>query len=957
MPVAASPPVSSGLLTTPELPIHLTRFIGRGRELDELVEVARSSRLLTLTGAGGSGKTRLAREAASRLAGSFERVAWADLAPLSHRDLLYPRVAGALDIGERAGADPRDLVVQALGAKRVLLVLDNCEHLVDGCAELVDTLLRACPGLSVLTTSREALAVGGETAWLVPPMVDGEAEELFFDRAQAALPSFAFDAEDTAAVGEICRRLDRIPLAIELAAARIRVLPPKQIARRLDDAFQLLSGTTRGGLARHRTLRATMDWSFRLLEDHEKVLLRRLSVFAGGFTLDAAESVCAGPPLTPNDILDGVSMLVEKSLVVMESSHGDARYRLLETVRQYGLERMEEAGDREAVEERFARHFLALLERAEPRLIGGSNSPKVLARVTAEIDNLRAAAAWALEAPSRVELALRLVGAGFWVCYALGLFREMRLVADQALALTGPCAAHIRGRALVASGLTALAQGDYSRSCAELEAALPFLREAGDDRATAVTLAKQGAARLLSGDHNGALSLLEEALAFTQGWPEQEPGVVFARFWRSWAAYESGQLDRAYELMAANARVARDHGLPTTRGHAAAALGRIELARGNVDSARRWAAEALDLEVKIDDAWGIGLALDLIAALSAHRGRWEKALRLLAGTEAHRARIALAIPGPTPDDRRGLLDTLRTVAGDQFDSIYAEGLSLSTVQLIEVARAEITLATPAGIIPSACEAHAARGNTGRLGVSALGALLFTLDGLPIEPSAWGSARSRELLVHLLMHPQGRTKEQIGLAFWPDASSAQLRNNFHVTLHRLRKSLGGAEWITLEGERYHVKSEVIDFDGLRFEKEVAAALTQLRRQADGAQEELEQAISPYRGDFLEGEPFGDWVLAHRDHLRGIYLGGLMTLGTYHMRHENYEVAVDAFRRMLITDELHEEALRALLVALDALGERSRALQLYHRFRDRLRAELGAEPSRETTTLARRLAEGT
>src|SRR5688572_7170668 len=358
MSACAPPTTSPGL----ELPVHLTRFVGRDRELDDLVRLVGSTRLLTLTGAGGSGKTRLARETVLRIAGSFGRVGWVDLAPLADADLLWQGVAAALHVAERTGVSARELLVGAICDERTLLILDNCEHMVDGCAELAEALLRACPRVAILATSREALGVASETAWLVPPLASAEAIQLFVDRAQTTLPSFAVTQTNAPALAEICRRLDGIPLAIELAAARVRVLSPEQIAQRLDDAFRLLTAGSRTALPRHRTLRATMEWSFGLLGAREQVLLRRLAGFAGSFTLDAAEAVCSDEPVEAEDILDGVSALVDKSLVVMEAGDGVARYRLLETVRQYGVERLREAGELEALERRQAAYFLAVIE-------------------------------------------------------------------------------------------------------------------------------------------------------------------------------------------------------------------------------------------------------------------------------------------------------------------------------------------------------------------------------------------------------------------------------------------------------------------------------------------------------------------------------------------------------------------------------------------------------------------
>src|SRR5258705_981961 len=288
-----SPEVLSAADSAAHVPVHLTRFVGRGRELDDLARLLLSARLLTLTGAGGSGKTRLAEELALRCGDSFERVGWVDLTPIGDARLVAQLIATTLHVPSRAGTPPLKALIGSLCAARALIVLDNCEHLVDASAEVVDALLRSCPRITILSTSREALGVASETAWLVPPLASAEAIQLFVDRARATLPSFTLTSANNDAVAEICRRLDCIPLAIELAAARVRVLSPEQIARRLDDAFRLLTSGSRTALPRHRTLRAMMEWSFALLGTREQTLLRRLAVFPGSFTLDAAEAVGA----------------------------------------------------------------------------------------------------------------------------------------------------------------------------------------------------------------------------------------------------------------------------------------------------------------------------------------------------------------------------------------------------------------------------------------------------------------------------------------------------------------------------------------------------------------------------------------------------------------------------------------------------------------------------------------
>ena len=952
-------------MTSPELlnadgaaahvPVHLTRFVGRGRELEDLAQLVLSARLLTLTGAGGSGKTRLAEELALRCGATFQRVGWVDLGPLSDPHLLTQLVATTLRVPEHTGTTPLQSLVGALCDERALIVLDNCEHIVDASAELVDALLRTCPKITIVATSREALGVASETAWLVPPLASAEAVQLFVDRARATLPSFNLTPANAEAVTEICRRLDGIPLAIELAAARVRVLSPEQIARRLDDAFRLLTTGSRTALARHRTLRATMEWSFALLGAREQTLFRRLAVFAGSFTLDAAEAVCAGEPLEAEDILDGVSALVDKSLVAMEPGDGMARYRLLETVRQYGVERLAETGELATMERRFADYFLTMIEEGEPTLIGGSNAPALLAQLVAEQDNLRAATHWALADSARAELALRFVGALYWYWYALGQFREARQLVDRALALGGDHVPLLRGRALVSSALTALAQGDYPLSCAHFEEAIPLLRAAGDADGLGTALAKYGAARMLGGDVAGAIPILDEALEFTRGRPVWDISVIFARFWRAWAAYIEGQHDVAREMLADNIVVARERHLPTTLGHALVTAARVELARGNVEQACTLVMEGLEVEVSINDAWGIGLAVDVVAHVAARRNHHEEAVRLLGGVAAHRERLAVALPGIAPAERIAVIESLRASLGPRYAQLEAEGRALSTAQTVGVALAEAARHTTEHRLPLPIEPRAAERCT--LRVLALGPLQVFVNGELVESTAWGSARPRELLVYLLMHAEGRTKEQVGLVFWPDASAAQLRNSFHVTLHRLRKALRNPEWIGLVHDRYRVDPAVIEeFDVLEFERDVTAARKSLVRQEEGAAAKLEQALARFRGDFLDGEPVGDWHLEHRDRLQRIYVDALMELVARFAAEERHAKAAEAYRRVLARDELHEEALLALMKAHAALGERSQALRVYRRFADRMREELDAEPDEGTTGFFEKLQQG-
>jgi predicted ATPase/DNA-binding SARP family transcriptional activator len=940
------------LRTDADLPVHLTPFIGRERELDAIGSLMERERLVTLTGAGGSGKTRLAREAAARAAPGFERVIWVDLAPITDGALIPQQVAAALHLPERSGVPPLHVVAETLCDLRTLIILDNCEHVVDACAACVESLLLACGRLRVIATSREALGVAGETAWLVPPLTCDEATQLFIDRARTAVPGFTASPAGHALIAGICHRLDGIPLAIELAAARVRVLSLEQIASRLDDAFRLLTGGTRTAIPRHRTLRATMEWSVALLGDAERALLRRLSVFAGGFGLDAAESVCAGGIIDAEDILDGIAALVDKSWVVMEAGDGIARYHLLETVRQYARELLAEAGERDMYERAHGEHMLAVIEAAAPHLVGGSDQPGLVERLRLEQENIRGAATWMLADPARACMGLRLAGALFWLFYAIGSFRELRLLVDRALALPAGDEPLLRGRALLTSALTALAQGDYPLAQEHFHQALPLLHAGGDTLAVNAATAKLGAAQLLGGRVEPAIVTLDRAVAMTRDAPRHHMGAIFARFWRSWAAYLQGDYELARDLIVGNLDAAEHASLPNAVAHSKAVLARIELARGDVDAACRNASESLEVEHAIGDGWGTALALDAIAMLAAERGRPGDAVRLMGGIEAFRERLAIAIPGVAPAERDVLLGRLRAQLGAAFDDAWGEGRALPERDLVAGALAEAARHTTEHRIPAAAMVPAAP--RPRLRVLALGPLEVAVGGRTVDARTWGSVRPRELLVYLLLHPDGRTKEQVGLAFWPDASPAQIRNNFHVTLHRLRRTLGGAAWITLERERYRVDDSLLElFDVRALEDGLRESLAALRRREADAPARVEQALAHFRGDLLDGEPVGDWHLEHRDRLQRRFVEGLMALGAHHTAEARHAKAAEVFRRVLARDDLHEDALRALMRAQAELGERAQALRAYHRYAERLRRELGAAPDRETLRLAEAL----
>lgn len=528
------------------LPIALTSFIGRTQEKLEIERLITVARILTLTGPGGCGKTRLALEVAADrlLARHFEDGAWrVELAKLTDPALVTQAVASTLGAREERNKPLMRTLTEFLQSRHILLVLDDCEHLIDACVQLVEMLLGACPLLRILATSLVPLNVAGETVWIMPPLslpepppagadifssaTQSEAVRLFVERAASVLPTFQLTPQNAAAVSEICRRLDGMPLAIELAAGRVKVLRPEQIAARLDDRFNLLTGGSRTALPRHQSLRAVMDWSYELLTPAERALFQRLAVFAGGFALEAVEAVCTGHGIEAHHVLELLSLLVDKSLVVVDQLPHETRYHLLETMGQYAHEKLVETSDMEETRRRHVAYFMDFAERGE-RELEGPQQPAWLERLEREHDNLRAALRWALD-HSESETALRL-------CSALGLYwflhghqSEGRRWIEAALATQSSASVATRAQTLMRAGRLASNQGDYAPAKRFYEASLTLWRELGDQRGIARALGRLGQLDSLQGENRLAHRRLEESLA---QWRElrDPPGIANTLF-------------------------------------------------------------------------------------------------------------------------------------------------------------------------------------------------------------------------------------------------------------------------------------------------------------------------------------------------------------------------------------------------------------------------------------------
>jgi predicted ATPase/class 3 adenylate cyclase len=523
------PPIQSLDSFPNNLPIQLTSFIGRERELADASTRLSTTRLLTLIGSGGTGKTRLSLQLSADLLSTFTNGVWfVELAPLAEPSLVLRTVASIFGLREQMGMSLPDLVVDHLRTKHLVLILDNCEHLIDACAQVADQFLHACPNLKIIATSREALGIYGETVYRVPSLslpdpdqvtpdalTRSEAGQLFVARMIASNPNFTLTEKNAAFVVQICRRLDGIPLALELAAARITVFSPEQIASRLGDRFKLLTGGSRTALPRQQTLRALIDWSYDLLNESERTLLRRLSVFAGGWTYDAAEAI--SPDL---EVLDLLSHLVNKSLVAADDAGQETRYQLLETIRQYARDKLLEAGESKQIRNHQLNYFLKFAEAAEPKIYG-PDALEWLLRLESEHDNFRTALEWGME--NDVEAALRLVSAlqPYWI----GRGHEVEGVrwANQALArwetLSHPEGGDvgpqkiILANAWIALAILMLNLGDNAHLILACEKCLTFARPLDAKRLIAMALIFETAGKLFSGDTESASATAEEILA------------------------------------------------------------------------------------------------------------------------------------------------------------------------------------------------------------------------------------------------------------------------------------------------------------------------------------------------------------------------------------------------------------------------------------------------------------
>ena len=715
------------------LPAQLTSFIGREKEIAEVKRLVRANRLTTLIGPGGTGKTRLSLQAAVELFNTFPDGIWlVEFAPLADPALVLKTVTSTLGLREEVGRPLLDILTDYLREKELLLILDNCEHLVEAAAQLTANLLAICPKLQVIASSREVLGIPGEIPFRVPPLSipdarhlpplesvrTYEAVQLFSERARLVLPTFGLTNDNALAVAQICQRLDGIPLALELAAARANLLKVEQIASRLDDAFRLLTGSSRTALPRQQTLRATIDWSYNLLAESERLLLRRLAVFVGGWTLEAAETVCADQQAHPTEILDLLAALVNKSLVMVERDPTqEARYRLLETVRQYAREKFSESGEAQALRARHLTYFHDLARRAEPEVVGAQQL-LWMDRLETELDNLRAALEWSLEGDEQgVEIGLQMASHLWWFWFSRGygggewmekmlqasqnstdlvgratalsrlgwvrFFDEPYAEAGLALGRTlGPAGRESVAWALLGKSAWAWYQADYPRAQSLAEESLALFRAIADRLGLCEVLTWLGMALIDQEEYPQARMRLDESLTLARKAHDANE-IAFAVWQLGRTAMLQADYAQAIPLLQEALAIFQDIKQSGGIGFLLSDLGKAAMLKGDHPQAVAYCREMLALYWKLGDERWVGSSLEKLAYVAVAQLQSGPATRLLGAVDILRetsgnARYPFEIP-----DYENNVKILRSQLGTAaFDHYWAEGRAMPLKQAV-----------------------------------------------------------------------------------------------------------------------------------------------------------------------------------------------------------------------------------------------------------------------------------
>lgn len=739
------PPIQSLNAFSGNLPVQLTSFIGREQEIKEANQLFASTRLLTFIGPGGTGKTRLSLKVAAQQRTEFKDGIWlVELAALTDPDFIWQGVASVFNLRTQMGMPLQEIVFNFLRAKNLLLILDNCEHLIEECAHIVDQILRSSHQIKFIASSREALGISGEAIYRVPSLSvpsrtevrrealqKYESVQLFVERAKAANPRFELTDQNSSSVAQICSRLDGIPLALELAAARASIFSTEQIATRLGDRFKLLTGGSRTSLPRQQTLRALIDWSYDLLAEEERALLRRLSVFAGGWTFEAAEAV--SPDL---DVLNLLTQLVNKSLVIVDEQEHETRYRLLETIRQYARDKLLESGEAEQARNAHLEYFVVFSERVNP-LLDSKEVLLWLPRVDADYDNFRVAFEWGLE--HDVETCLRIVGslAYFWfrhghgaegIQMATAAFERANLLSETNGQSLQREQMIIRAKALQAMAFLYYSQGDNPNAYKAGEKCATFARQLDDPQMLAMVLAFSGSARLFEGDFANGRKQIEEAVALTRSGNDKYAQGMALGMMAQVQMIVNHDLKAAKEYEQRALALTREISGTWTSLMMYFGIGRGAMFRGDYAVARERFAYCLPLfeemkdehrtnmihselahmdryEGKLQQAEGVyrrtivvwqrlghraavAHQLECFAFLAKAHEEPERALRLLGAAEILRERINIHMqPLERKEYDRHVADLRAMIAEDEFRTLWAEGRSMSMDEAVAFALA------------------------------------------------------------------------------------------------------------------------------------------------------------------------------------------------------------------------------------------------------------------------------
>ena len=693
------------------LPADLTSFEGRRSDLNHVKQLLGDARLLTLTGFGGVGKTRLALRAARELTRSHpDGVAWVELADLRDPCLLRQTVVEALDMAELPGRDAWTAALQHVAGRRMLLVLDNCEHVLAEVAELADEMLRHAPGLRILATSRQVLGVPGETVLCVAPLPVPPPERaaepgvtslfpslaLFRERVAAVVPGFELTPANQVAAVELCRKLEGIPLAIELAAVKLRVLGLDELVARLDARLEVLRHSSRTGPSRHRTIEATIDWSYELCTDDERTLWARASVFAGGFGVEAAEEVCSGGSLPRAAVLDVIESLLEKSVLTRSASHGQVRFRMLEPIRQHGHAKLCDAGEDDELVHRHLGWVEALLGEACLQWFGPTQEIWCTT-LRLEQANIRAAAEHCLDHPDCRERALKLVGEPWFLWVALFL-DEGRNWLERAVAA---CPEPTGSRAIALGTLSYVAglQGDHQRADETADLARAIAAAEGNDQVLAYAIHMGGLSALFQ-DVEKSTRRLSEALALYEGHDVLDDHIVALRVQLALAHLFTGDLDQARAHFDWCRELCSLTGERWLLSYALYGLGFVAKLEGDLDRAIALGREALEIKCFFRDLCGLSTTMDLLAWAHADGGKYQDAACLLGAADSLWTSFGVRLFGS--DDwlanMREAERDARSALGDRvFDAAFAAGVELDRADAIALALGRKEVPTPAAL--------------------------------------------------------------------------------------------------------------------------------------------------------------------------------------------------------------------------------------------------------------------